>query len=280
MNATDNNPSNNQTENNASNNAINDDVSVNTLIDNWQQVCEQVERACQQAGRKRGQQKTSPSDDTLNDKNSLSKSQNSDEVTLLAVSKTKPIEMIVALAKQGQREFGENYLQEAVEKIKVLQAQPETEHLIWHYIGSIQRNKTRDIAEHFDWVQTLEREVIAKRLNDQRPDDMPPLNVLIQVNIDDENSKSGCLPEQLPELIDSIKGYDRLQLRGLMIIPAKADTDAFIRTQKLFDDVKQAHPELMAWDTLSMGMSSDMTDAIANGSTMVRVGTAIFGSRA
>ncbi len=128
-------------------------------------------------------------------------------------------------------------------------------------------------------MQTLERDIIAKRLNDQRPDDMPPLNVLIQLNIDDEDSKSGCLPADIPELITTIKGYTRLQLRGLMIIPAKADTDAFARTQQLFVDVQQAHPELTAWDTLSMGMSSDMTEAIANGSTMVRVGTAIFGAR-
>ena len=108
---------------------------------------------------------------------------------------------------------------------------------------------------------------------------MPPLNVLIQLNIDDEESKSGCLPEQLPNLITTIKNYERLQLRGLMIIPAKADTDAFVRTKQLFDDIKHAHPELTRWDTLSMGMSNDMTEAIANGSTMVRVGTAIFGSR-
>jgi pyridoxal phosphate enzyme (YggS family) len=151
---------------------------------------------------------------------------------------------------------------------------------VWHYIGSIQRNKTRDIAEHFDWVQTVERDIIAKRLNDQRPDDRQPLNVLIQINIDDEDSKSGCLPAQLPELIATIKNYERLQLRGLMIIPAKTDTDAFGRTKQLFEDIKHKHPELKAWDTLSMGMSGDMQEAIAKGSTMVRVGTAIFGARA
>ena len=232
-----------------------DTNNMDQLKNNWQHVTEQVRQACEEASRHK------------------------DEVMLLAVSKTKPAAMIVALAAQGQRDFGENYLQEAIEKITELRALPETQNIVWHYIGSIQRNKTRDIAEHFDWVQTLERDIIAKRLHEQRPKDMPPLNVLIQLNIDDEESKSGCLPEQLPNLITTIKNYERLQLRGLMIIPAKADTDAFVRTKQLFDDIKHAHPELTRWDTLSMGMSNDMTEAIANGSTLVRVGTAIFGSR-
>ena len=232
------------------------DVNNISLIESWQQVGKQVAQACAQAKRQ------------------------ADEVTLLAVSKTKPAEMVVTLARQGQRDFGENYLQEALEKIQVLREQPECEYIIWHYIGSIQRNKTRDIAEHFDWVQTLEREIIAKRLNEQRPAELSPLNVLIQVNIDTENSKSGCLPAELPKLITAIKHYERLQLRGLMIIPAKANTDAFARTKQLFEDIKIEHPELQQWDTLSMGMSGDMSDAIANGSTMVRVGTAIFGARA
>lgn len=250
---------NNDTPNNQSED--HEDSEQAALIDNWRQVSAQVAQAHKQAA---GQQQ----------------SKAAAKVTLLAVSKTKPAQMITTLVKQGQHEFGENYLQEAIEKIITLQANPEMSAIVWHYIGSIQRNKTRDIAEHFDWVQTLERDIIAKRLNDQRPDGMPPLNVLIQLNIDDEDSKSGCLPEALPELIAIIKGYERLQLRGLMIIPAKADTDAFARTQQLFTDIKQAHPDLAAWDTLSMGMSSDMSEAIANGSTMVRVGTAIFGARA
>lgn len=225
------------------------------LIDNWQRVHAQVVAACEQADSQ------------------------AEQVTLLAVSKTKPAQMIATLAQQGQRHFGENYLQEALEKINELQSQPDVEHIVWHYIGSIQRNKTRDIAEHFDWVQTVERGIIAKRLNDQRPEDLPPLNVLVQVNIDDEDSKSGCLPAELPELISAIKRYERLILRGLMIIPAKTDTNAFARTQQLFEDIKDKHPDLAHWDTLSMGMSGDMADAIAHGSTMVRVGTAIFGSR-
>ena len=232
-----------------------DNRVTDKVVSNWQQVTQQLEQACQQADR------------SIN------------EVSLLAVSKTKPAEMIIALAEQGQRDFGENYLQEAVEKITQLQKLSETKNIVWHYIGSIQRNKTRDIAEHFDWVQTVERDIIAKRLNEQRPDNMSPLKVLIQLNIDDEDSKSGCLPEQLPELIATIKGYERLQLRGLMIIPAKVDTDAFNRTKQLFEQIKQAHPELTAWDTLSMGMSGDMPEAVASGSTMLRVGTAIFGAR-
>jgi len=235
---------------------MNSNIDEVTLIDNWQQVNKKVKQACDHADRQ------------------------AENIMLLAVSKTKPADMVTALAKQGQRDFGENYLQEAIEKITALKAQPVGESIVWHYIGSIQRNKTRDIAEHFDWVQTVERDIIAKRLNDQRPADLPPLNVLIQLNIDNEDSKSGCLPDQLPELITAIKGYERLQLRGLMIIPAKANTDAFARTKQLFEEIKADHSELSDWDTLSMGMSGDMAEAIEHGTTMVRVGTAIFGQRA
>ena len=235
---------------------MNGNIDEVTLIDNWQLVSKQMKQACEHADRQ------------------------ADNIMLLAVSKTKPADMIATLAEQGQRDFGENYLQEAIEKITTLKAQPVGESIVWHYIGSIQRNKTRDIAEHFDWVQTVERDIIAKRLNDQRPAGLTPLNVLIQLNIDNEDSKSGCLPAQLPELITAIKEYERLQLRGLMIIPAKANTDAFARTKQLFEKVKADHPELDSWDTLSMGMSGDMAEAIENGTTMVRVGTAIFGQRA
>ena len=187
--------------------ATNQYADNEALINNWQQVKMQITQAYEQA--------------------SDQAHRAADKTTLLAVSKTKPVSMIVALAQQGQRHFGENYLQEAIEKIDALNSQPEGKDVVWHYIGSIQRNKTRDIAEYFDWVQTLEREIIAKRLNDQRPPDLPPLNVLIQLNIDNEDSKSGCLPSELPELITAIKGYEHLKLRGLMIIPAKADTNAF-----------------------------------------------------
>ncbi|MEH6666320.1 MAG: YggS family pyridoxal phosphate-dependent enzyme [Psychrobacter sp.] len=235
---------------------MNGDIDEVTLIDNWQLVSKQMKQACDHADIQ------------------------AENIMLLAVSKTRPADMIATLAKQGQHDFGENYLQEAIEKITTLKAQPVGESIVWHYIGSIQRNKTRDIAEHFDWVQTVERDIIAKRLNDQRPAGLTPLNVLIQLNIDNEDSKSGCLPAQLPELITAIKEYERLQLRGLMIIPAKANTDAFARTKQLFEKVKFDHPELDSWDTLSMGMSGDMAEAIENGTTMVRVGTAIFGQRA
>ena len=230
------------------------------LVANWQQVKKQLDQICKTALEQSDRQ--------------------SDEHILLAVSKTKPADMIATLAEQGQCHFGENYLQEAIEKIVTLQSQPEGKNIIWHYIGSIQRNKTRDIAEHFDWVQTLERGIIAKRLHDQRPSNLPPLNVLIQLNIDEEASKSGCLPAQLPDLIAEVKSYEHLQLRGLMIIPAQENTNAFARTKQLFEAVKSAHPELEHWDTLSMGMSGDMVAAVEQGSTMVRVGTAIFGKRA
>lgn len=243
---------------NAPKNITNDDSdesNVSELVSNWQQVTSQIEQA-----HKRSRTAT-------------------DKVTLLAVSKTKPVSMIAALAEQGQRDFGENYLQEALEKITELRELADDKGLVWHYIGSIQRNKTRDIAEHFDWVQTLERDIIAKRLNDQRPETLPALNVLIQLNIDGEDSKSGCAPKELSELVNTIKTYERLQLRGLMIIPSKDNTDAFARTQQLFNSIKHQYPELVAWDTLSMGMSDDMSEAIAHGSTMVRVGSAIFGAR-
>lgn len=192
---------------------------------------------------------------------------------LLAVSKTKPATMIAHLVGLGQQHFGENYLQEALEKMAALQELPIT----WHYIGSIQRNKTKDIAKHFDWVHTLEREIIATRLNEQRAG-LPPLNVLIQVNIDDEASKSGCQPDELPKLVSYILTCPNLALRGLMVIPSKAGGDAFARTQALFEQIKQSHNPPY-WDSLSMGMSGDMSLAVEHGSTMVRVGTAIFGER-
>ncbi|MDO4427278.1 MAG: YggS family pyridoxal phosphate-dependent enzyme [Moraxella sp.] len=194
-------------------------------------------------------------------------------VSLLCVSKTKPADDIRTLAKVGQVHFGENYLQECLVKQKELSDLP----LVWHYIGHIQRNKTKDIATQFDWVQTVERAIIAERLNEQRGD-LPPLNVLIQVNIDDEMSKSGCAVSELDELVKLILTLPKLSLRGLMIIPNKEGTDAFIRTKVLFDDIKEKfNPP--HWDTLSMGMSGDKEQAIKNGSTMIRVGSAIFGER-
>lgn len=192
---------------------------------------------------------------------------------LLAVSKTKPASDIRTLFGLGQRAFGENYLQECLAK----QQELTDLDIEWHYIGHIQRNKTRDIATHFDWVQTVERAIIAERLNDQRGE-LPPLNILIQINIDDEASKSGCQVDELDELVAKILTLPKLSLRGLMIIPSKEGTDAFVRTKVLFDDLKSRF-DLPYFDTLSMGMSGDMSEAIAHGSTMVRVGTAIFGER-
>jgi len=200
-----------------------------------------------------------------------------DSVKLLAVSKTKPAEDIRAAYEAGQRLFGENYLQEALDKIRAL-SMPDIE---WHFIGSIQSNKTRDIAENFAWVHSIDRLKIATRLNAQRPDNLPPLNVCLEVNISDEDSKSGFKLAELQQTVDEINLLPRLQLRGLMAIPAKADSlneqrAIFSQMRKALQLLQAKHPQL---DTLSMGMTNDMEAAIAEGSTIVRIGTAIFGAR-
>lgn len=201
-----------------------------------------------------------------------------EEVTLLAVSKTKPASAIEEAIAAGQLAFGENYVQEGVEKIEALAAHPQVE---WHFIGPLQSNKSRLVAEHFAWCHTVDRLKIAQRLNDQRPDSLPPLNVLIQVNISDENSKSGIMLEALPELAQQVAALPRLRLRGLMAIPAPESDYArqlavCQRMADAFRQLKQRYPDV---DTLSLGMSDDMEAAIAAGSTMVRIGTAIFGAR-
>jgi len=201
-----------------------------------------------------------------------------EEVTLLAVSKTKPASAVEEAIEAGQLAFGENYVQEGVEKIEALAAHPQVE---WHFIGPLQSNKSRLVAEHFAWCHTVDRLKIAQRLNDQRPDALPPLNVLIQVNISDENSKSGIMLEDLPELAQQVAALPRLQLRGLMAIPAPESDYArqlavCQRMADAFRQLKQRYPDV---DTLSLGMSYDMEAAIAAGSTMVRIGTAIFGAR-
>ena len=198
-------------------------------------------------------------------------------VKLLAVSKTWPASRLRELAEAGQTRFGENYLQEALEKIAAL----DDLTLEWHFIGPVQSNKTREIAVHFDWVQSVDRLKIAQRLSAQRPQHKTPLNICLQVNIDNEPSKSGVQPEKLLELAAAVSQLDNLCLRGLMVIPAIAETeekqlDTFGRAQQLFSELKIAHPEA---DTLSMGMSADMQAAITQGSTMVRIGTALFGER-
>lgn len=199
-------------------------------------------------------------------------------VKLLAVSKTKPVSDIMDAYNAGQRLFGENYVQEGVEKTKELAHLSDIE---WHMIGPIQSNKTKVVAEHFDWVQSVDREKIARRLNEQRPDNLAPLNVCIQLNIDDEDSKSGVKPEALDELVSFIQSQDKLMLRGLMAIPKANPTEeeqqrTFGKLKELFDHY---HTSLSNFDTLSVGMSGDMVEAIENGSTMVRIGTAIFGKR-
>ena len=201
-----------------------------------------------------------------------------DEVTLLAVSKTKPTADIELAYQAGQRCFGENYAQEAVDKISQLAHLTNIE---WHFIGPLQSNKTKMVAEHFDWVQSVERLKIAQRLNDQRPEQMDKLNVCIQVNISQEQSKSGINQEMLFELAGQISQLPNLQLRGIMAIPAKSHSeeqqkDTFIQLHSLFQQLKTQYNQI---DTLSMGMSADVQLAIQAGSTMVRLGTAIFGAR-
>jgi hypothetical protein len=198
-------------------------------------------------------------------------------VQLLAVSKTWPADNLRTVAELGQRQFGENYLQEALEKIAAL---PDL-NLEWHFIGPIQSNKTRDIAAKFDWVQSVDRLKIARRLHEQRPVSLPPLNVCIQVNIDDEASKAGTSADDCLALAAEIAQLDRLCLRGLMVIPTKqtdvaAQRDSFRRAQALFKSLQQQFDGI---DTLSMGMTGDLQAAIAEGSTMVRIGTALFGER-
>ncbi|WOG28502.1 YggS family pyridoxal phosphate-dependent enzyme [Endozoicomonas sp. 8E] len=201
------------------------------------------------------------------------------QVKLLAVSKTKPAGMIAEAWQLGQRDFGENYLQEAVDKITRLR---DLEGLVWHFIGPIQSNKTRDIASHFQWVHSVDRFKIAQRLNDQRPEQFPPLNICLQVNISEEESKSGATLTELPELAVAISQLPRLRLRGLMAIPAPEEDEAKQRApfKKLANTLESLnHEHHLTMDTLSMGMTSDLEAAIAEGATMVRIGTALFGAR-
>lgn len=199
-------------------------------------------------------------------------------VKLLAVSKTKPISAIAEAIEAGQRAFGENYVQEGIEKIQHF---ADNDTLEWHFIGLLQSNKTRVVAEHFDWVQTIDRLKIAQRLSEQRPEHLPALNVLIQINISDEASKSGISAKEMVELATQISQLPRLKLRGLMAIP-KPESEpeqqkiALAQMNELF---LQLQSQFEGIDTLSMGMSDDMPSAIECGSTMVRIGTAIFGAR-
>lgn len=200
-----------------------------------------------------------------------------EDISLLAVGKTFPQEAIREAYRFGQTSFAESYLQEALDKIAALHDLP----IEWHYIGPVQSNKTRAIAEHFAWVHSVDRLKIAERLSAQRPTHLPPLQVCLQVNISNEASKSGVAPEQVQVLAHEIAGLPNLQLRGLMAIPAPSDDvivqrQSFAHLRKLFLQLNRQGLQL---DTLSMGMSHDFAAAIAEGATMVRIGTAIFGNR-
>ena len=226
---------------------------MSTIQNNLQAVIARVTAACRASGR-------SPS-----------------AVRLVAVSKTFPEQALRAAAGAGQRDFGENYLQEGMAKMQALADLP----LTWHFIGPIQSNKTRPIAEAFQWVHSLDREKIAVRLSEARPAHLPPLRVCIEVNLTGESSKSGVAPEEVPALARRVSALPRLELRGLMTIP-EPTPDAQLQRQR-FRVLRELKDELaragIALDTLSMGMSADLEAAIAEGATMVRVGTAIFGER-
>ena len=229
------------------------------LAQQYQEVCDRITQAARVSGR------------------------DPQSVRLLAVSKTFGVEAIRTVAACGQRDFGENYIQEGVEKIQQLRADPATAHLVWHCIGPIQSNKSRLVAEHFDWVHSIDRLKIAQRLSEQRPAHLPDLQVCLQVNIDGGETKSGVAPAELFELAQAVAALPRLRLRGLMTIPDPApDDNAMLavhrRTVELWRELQSRLPGV-ALDVLSMGMTADLALAIQAGSTMVRVGTAIFGRR-
>lgn len=199
-------------------------------------------------------------------------------IQLLAVSKTKPVSDIISAYNAGQRSFGENYVQESVEKIQSLRDKKD---ICWHFIGPLQSNKSKFIAEYFDWMHSLDRLKIAKRLHEQRSAHQLPLKVCVQVNIDDETSKAGIAPSEVLDFVEQLQEYSRIQCRGLMTIPKAGVSDderkqSFAKMQVLF---AQCAERFEHFDTLSMGMSDDLDIAVQYGSTMVRVGTAIFGKR-
>lgn len=230
---------------------------MNTIEQNLQRVHQQIRTAAQDCSR------------------------DPHQITLLAVSKTKSVSAIKVAIEAGQRSFGESYVQEGIGKISWFRERLQGVRLIWHFIGTLQVNKSRLVAEYFDWCHTLDRPQLAYRLNDQRPVQRLPLNVLIQINISCEETKSGISPYHMLTLAALIEKCPRLQLRGLMAIPTP-ESDfprqlaVFKRMAVLFVALKHIHPSI---DTLSMGMTDDLAAAIAAGSTLVRIGTAIFGVR-
>jgi len=233
---------------------------MTTIVRNLQLVRDRITTACVAAGR------------------------NPATVRLLAVSKTFGAEAVADAASDGQRAFGENYIAEGVEKILALRGQAGGQALEWHCIGPVQSNKTRLVAEHFDWVQSVDRLKIAQRLSEQRPAQLPPLQICLQVNIDGGANKSGLAPAEVQALAQEVAQLPRLVLRGLMAIPEPAadfDTacELHARTKAVFDAVNASGVLALPMDTLSLGMTADLEAAIHAGSTMVRVGTAIFGRR-
>lgn len=205
----------------------------------------------------------------------LSYGRNPKEITLLVVSKNKSADSIIEAIDSGQTAFGENYLQESIKKIAILSNYSNLE---WHFIGALQSNKSRLVAENFSWLHTINSINIAQRVHNYRPNSLPPLNVLIQVNISKEKNKSGIMLDMVSILAEKITKLSRLQLRGLMAIPAKKNTFAeqliiYQEMLKIFNTLKQSHVNI---DTLSLGMSDDMEAAIAAGSTMLRIGKSIF----
>jgi pyridoxal phosphate enzyme (YggS family) len=206
-----------------------------------------------------------------------------DAVCLVAIGKTRDAAELRAVAEAGVTDFGENYLQEALEKQEALDARPEARALRWHFVGALQSNKTRPVAERFDWVHTVDRERIARRLAGQRPREKGPLQVCLQVNLDEEPTKAGLAPDAVAPLLAEIAGLEGLRVRGLMAIPAPreataAQQAAFARLAGLRDRLAQGVPAA-SLDVLSMGMSGDLEAAIAAGATHVRIGTALFGPR-
>ncbi|MBC7610468.1 MAG: YggS family pyridoxal phosphate-dependent enzyme [Polaromonas sp.] len=237
---------------------------MTTIVRNLQSVRDRITTACVAAGR-------DPA-----------------SVRLLAVSKTFPLEAVLDAMTDGQRAFGENYITEGVEKILAMRASQASETpataLEWHCIGPIQSNKTRLVAEHFDWVQSVDRLKIAQRLSDQRPPGLPPLQICLQVNIDGGANKSGVAPAELAALVKEVASLPQLRLRGLMTIPEPAidfiaACAVHSRAKAVFDQINDSGLLSLPMDTLSMGMTADLEAAIHSGSTMVRVGTAIFGGR-
>lgn len=226
---------------------------MNDLKKNLENIHTRVRAACREAGR-------DPA-----------------EVAVLAVSKRHPAARIRALHALGQRCFGENYVQEALPKIRELEGLG----IEWHYIGPLQSNKTREAAGHFDWVQSVDREKILRRLSEQRPDERPPLDVCIQVNIDRETQKAGALPEQAAGLAALCASLPRLRLRGLMCIPriGSADHDPAESYARMFELFRALRDGGLPMDTLSMGMSDDLEAAVRNGATMLRIGTDLLGPR-